>query len=44
MTVRAVRGATQVDRNDRDELLEATADLVRTVLERNQLAPYWRVV
>lgn len=39
MTVRAVRGATQVDRNDRDELLEATADLVRAVLERNELAP-----
>ena len=39
MTVRAVRGATQVDRNDRDELLEATADLVRAVLERNELMP-----
>ena len=39
MTVRAVRGATQVDRNDRDELLEATADLVRAVLERNELTP-----
>jgi len=39
VTVRAVRGATQVDRNDRDELLEATADLVRAVLERNELAP-----
>jgi len=28
-----------VDRNDRDELLEATADLVRAVLERNELTP-----
>ena len=39
MSVRAVRGATQVDHNDRDELLEATAELVRAVLERNDLAP-----
>ena len=39
VTVRAVRGATQVDRNDRDELLDATAELVRAVLERNELEP-----
>lgn len=39
MPVRAVRGATQVDSNDRDELLAATAELVRTVLERNALSP-----
>jgi chorismate mutase len=39
VTVRAVRGATQVDHNDRDELLDATAELVRAVLERNQLSP-----
>lgn len=39
MSVRAVRGATQVDHNDRDELLEATAELVRAVLERNDLVP-----
>lgn len=28
-----------MDRNDRDDLLEATAELVRAVLERNELAP-----
>ena len=37
MTVRAVRGATQVEGNDRDQLLAATAELVRAVLERNAL-------
>lgn len=39
MSVRAVRGATQVDHNDRDEILEATAELVAEVLYRNKLAP-----
>jgi len=39
VTVRAVRGATQVDRNERDDVLEATAELVRAVLERNALSP-----
>jgi chorismate mutase len=39
VTVRAVRGATQVERDDRDEVLDATAELVRAVLERNGLAP-----
>jgi chorismate mutase len=37
--VRAVRGATQVETNQRESLLEATAELVRAVLERNDLAP-----
>ena len=39
MAVRAVRGATQVDADERDQLLEGTAELVRAVLERNDLAP-----
>src|SRR5919202_6690504 len=39
MPVRAVRGATQVDHNDRDEILEATAELVAEVLYRNKLTP-----
>jgi chorismate mutase len=39
VTVRAVRGAIQVEHNDRDELLDATAELVRAVLERNRLSP-----
>jgi chorismate mutase len=38
MPVRAIRGATQVEADDRDQVLEATAELVRTVLERNHLA------
>ena len=39
MAVRAIRGATQVDADDRDQVLEATRELVSTVLERNQLDP-----
>lgn len=37
MAVRAVRGAVQVDRDERDEVLGATAELVTAVLERNAL-------
>jgi chorismate mutase len=37
MTVRAVRGAVQVDADDRDEILEATAELVTEVMSRNEL-------
>lgn len=37
MAVRAVRGATQADADDRDSIIEATAELVRAVLERNDL-------
>jgi len=39
VAVRAIRGATQVDANDRDAILEATAELVRAVLDRNGLDP-----
>jgi chorismate mutase len=39
VAVRAVRGAVQVDADDREQLLEATSELVLTVLERNELAP-----
>ena len=39
MAVRAVRGAIQVERDDRDEVLEATSELLSTVLERNALQP-----
>ena len=37
MPVRAVRGAIQVDRDDRDEVLDATTELLQAVLERNGL-------
>lgn len=37
MVVRAVRGAIQADADDREAIIEATAELVRAVLERNGL-------
>ena len=37
MAVRAIRGATQVDADDREQVLEATRELVSAVLERNDL-------
>ncbi len=37
MAVRAVRGATQVDRDDRDEVLDATTELLQAVLAKNDL-------
>ncbi len=39
MAVRAVRGAIQVDRDDRAEVLDATTELLTAVLERNALTP-----
>ncbi len=37
MAVRAVRGAIQVDEDDRQQVLDATTELLQTVLERNGL-------
>ena len=37
MTVRAIRGAIQVDADDRDAILEGTAELVAEVMSRNDL-------
>jgi chorismate mutase len=37
MAVRAVRGAIQVDQDDRDQILDATTELISAVLERNRL-------
>jgi chorismate mutase len=37
MAVRAIRGATQVDADDREQVLEATRELVSAVMERNRL-------
>lgn len=39
MAVRAIRGATQVDSNDRDEILAGTSELVTEVLHRNGVDP-----
>lgn len=38
MAVRAVRGATQIDADDRDQILEATTELVSEVMARNELS------
>ena len=39
MAVRAIRGATQVDADDREQVLEATRELVSAVLERLRPVP-----
>jgi len=39
VTVRAIRGAIQVDVDDRDAILEATAELMAAVMSRNELTP-----
>lgn len=38
MTVRAIRGATQLESDDREHLFERTAELVREVLATNDLS------
>ena len=37
MAVRAVRGAIQVDADDREQILDATTELLQAVLSRNDL-------
>jgi chorismate mutase len=37
VSVRAVRGAIQVDADERDQVLEASTELLTAVLERNRL-------
>jgi chorismate mutase len=39
MTVRAVRGAVQINADERDAILEGTAELVTEVMVRNELTP-----
>lgn len=36
---RGIRGATTVTRNDENEILQATADLLREIVERNEIEP-----
>ena len=38
MSVRAIRGAIQVDADTREDVLEGSAELVTAVLERNRLS------
>ena len=37
MSVRAVRGATTVDANTREEILVATAELLKEIIEKNDI-------
>lgn len=37
MYCRGIRGATTVERNDRDEILAATKELLQLLIEKNQL-------
>ena len=37
MAVRAIRGATQLEKDEREHLLERSAELVRAVLQANDL-------
>ena len=39
MRLRALRGATTVEENDSDAILDATEELLRELMERNQLSP-----
>jgi chorismate mutase len=39
VAVRAVRGATQIDADEREQVLTATQELVREVLARNDITP-----
>jgi len=39
VTVRAIRGAIQVDADEREAILEATTELVSEVMSRNELTP-----
>jgi len=39
MRLFALRGAISVDRNDAEDILEATTELMREIMERNALAP-----
>jgi chorismate mutase len=39
VTVRAIRGAIQVDADEREAILEGTTELVGEVMSRNELTP-----
>lgn len=39
MTVRAVRGAIQVERDDRQSILDGASELVQAVMSRNHIEP-----
>ena len=37
MSIRAIRGAIQLDHDDRDEVLHATAELISKTLHANEI-------
>ena len=39
MRLFALRGATTVSRNNSEDILEATSELMRAIMERNELGP-----
>ena len=39
MRLFALRGATGVESNDAEHILDGTAELMRTILERNEISP-----
>ena len=39
MYCRGIRGATTVERNDREEILAATTELLQLLIERNDYKP-----
>jgi chorismate mutase len=39
LAVRAIRGATQVEENSKDAILDGTSELVTAVMTRNRLTP-----
>ena len=43
MRLFALRGATSVESNTADSILGATEELMREIMERNELAPEWMV-
>ncbi|HET7017932.1 MAG TPA: chorismate mutase [Streptosporangiaceae bacterium] len=38
MTIRAIRGAIQLDANEREQIMDGTAELVTEVMSRNKLS------
>ena len=39
MAVRGIRGATTVDRNERDEIIAAAKELLQAIIEANEIDP-----
>jgi chorismate mutase len=39
MRLFALRGATSVERNDAQQILDATSELMRAIMQRNELSP-----